>query len=237
MSGHRPWWSSPLVAPADRARAFTTRGAVGAAAAVVALVATASLALAAPSGPTVRTSGSGVIYTSPSARGVAHGCTDVVQVPNPTSRVGWIETDNELPYVGVVPSAGWFAPDAPDPGALTATPEQVLRAMWSGERAAWYAPTAPKETVEELREVVAANPGWNMRVWQWPEQRRDQMPAGTEVAFSSWGISQMCELVDTQVISDMLELAEPAPGAHGGEPDPVIRATPEPGEPATTAER
>lgn len=202
----------------SRARSFTGRGAGLTALTLTAVLGSAAVAAGVPSAPAEVVSGSGAISVSPSPRAAAFGCMDMLVDENPTSVIGWVDVETELPYHGVVPASGWFAHDRPAPGSATASPEQVLRGMWSGDRAAWYSPSASADVIDELTDLVAQHPEWNMSVWPWPADRRSQMPEGISVAFATWGVAQMCEQVDAGVVEDVLARGKVAPGADGSQP-------------------
>lgn len=212
-----PWWGGRS---AGKSKAFTTRGAITATACTALAVAGACVAMFGPQSSATVFENDTMRITAPQSRSIAFGCETIVEVTEPGTRIGYVEGDVDLPYIGTVPSTGWFSIDEPvdEKGS---SPEQVMNSLWRGERAAWYSPDLTPAEVSALRAVVEANPQWRMSLWQWPADRADQFPRSS-IAFASWGISQVCSTPDEGVVEYLLSKAGPAPGSDGREPTPAF---------------
>lgn len=211
-----PWWGG-AAAPS---RTYTVRGALTASALGVLVAGAAGLALFGPSSSHVLFENDSTRITAPQSRSIAFGCGTITEVTSPGSKIGYVEGDVDLPYVGTVPSTGWFAKEGPD-GEKTSSPEQVMNSLWRGRRAAWYSPDMPPGEVASLKSMVERNPQWRMDVWQWPTDRADQFPSRS-MAFASWGVSQVCSAPDEGVVEYLLSKAGTAPGSDGSQPSPAF---------------
>lgn len=209
----RPWWAASTSAT-SRARSWTTRGAVSVAAAVAILVLAGTAALRGAPG-TERFTRDGVTMTAPSVEALVLGCGPVREVTEPTSVVGWVDTEAALAYQTPVPAAGWFYPDLPGEGDLTARPENVLRAMWSGARALWVSPQEGPQALAAAKAFVADNPDLGLDVYVWPQEF---MPLPRTYAVALWGITQECQELDRGAVAALVEKAPAAPGIPGQEP-------------------
>lgn len=209
------WWAPPQDPRRSRGRTWTARGLVTGVTAAVVVVVAGVVALTSPHTPDVTVTSQGW-DTRPTVRAVAVGCGPVQHVETPMSKVGWVPYTGDLPYYPAVPVAGWFAQDRPEPGDVSATPEQVLHGMWFGERAIWVAADAPGSVTTALVELVEQNPQWSATVRVWPADRVDRFDGLFAVA--SWGVTQACDTPDREVIGGLFTQAPPAPGADGTPP-------------------
>jgi hypothetical protein len=217
-----PWWAGPGDQRRGTGRTWTTRGVATGALALMVVVGAATVGATSPHISETTSSRYGT-DVRPTVKALAAGCGVSQFVKEPDSWIGTVQINGELTYEPVVPVSGWFSATPAAPGDAAATPEQVLRSMWSGDRVIWVAVGTPARVTAQLEQMVGAHPQWGAVVRAWPAGRTAQMPAGTYAA-AAWGLTQTCKTPDSGVIDALFAAAPKAPGSVAGTPVPVFGA-------------
>jgi len=111
-----------------------------------------------------------------------------------------VDTGTQVEYTTTPPTSGnhWPPDQVAAPGfhEELVEEEQLVHNLEHGQIVVWYSPDAPSATVDAIQSFVDAE-GEALIAAPY-----DQLPAGSELAFSAWGASQTCAEFSSDVLNE-----------------------------------